>query len=76
MRATVTSIVQSDGSERAEENQDRPELLGSVREEESSRSADIGESSSSSTFVNYRSGDYGLIYMNTRDLSNDQSTRC
>ena len=53
MRATVTSIVRSDGSERAEANQDRPELLGSLREEESSRSADIGESSSSSTFVNY-----------------------
>ena len=72
MRATVSCIVQRDGSGIPEENQDCPELLGSVRKGQSSRSADFGESSSSSTFVSYRSGDYGLIYMNTHDLSNDQ----
>ena len=73
--ATVSSIVRSNGYGRAEEHQDPPKLhvLGNLPEGESSRSAGFGKSSSSSTIVDYRSGDYGLIYMNTRDLSNNQN---
>ena len=44
MRAFISSIVSSDRSQSTEKNLDHPDLLESLHEVDSSRSADFGES--------------------------------